>query len=72
MYFTSYGRSQNTFVYKPTFDMLELKDKGIDYVLSWKSNGVYNSLLFQREMAHLALRKRNDEYQEFSRSRPIK
>ena len=41
MYFTSYGRSQNTFVYEPTFDMLELKDKGIDYVLSWTSNGVY-------------------------------
>ena len=34
------------FVYQPTLDMLELKkDKGTDYVLSWKSNGVYNSKL---------------------------
>ena len=34
------------FVYQRTFDTLELKkDKGTDYVLSWKSNGVYNSKL---------------------------
>ena len=34
------------FVYQPTLDMLELKkDKGINYVLSWKSNRVYNSKL---------------------------
>ena len=39
MYFTSNGESQNTFVYQPTFDTLELKkDKGTDYVLSWKTN----------------------------------
>ena len=44
MYFTSNDGSQNTFVYQPTLDMSELKkDKGIDYVLSWKSDGVYNS-----------------------------
>ena len=32
------------FVYQPTLDMLELKkDKRTDYVLSWKSKGVYTS-----------------------------
>ena len=42
--FTSYDRSQNTFVYQPTLDTLELKkDKGADYVLSWRSKEVYNS-----------------------------
>ena len=41
---TSNDRSQNTFVYQPTLDTLKLKKgKGTDYVLSWKSNGVYNS-----------------------------
>ena len=35
-----------TFVYQPTLNALELrKDKGTDYVLSWKSKGVYNSKL---------------------------
>ena len=46
MYFTSNDGSQNTFVYQPNFDAVELKkDKGIDYVLSWKSKGIYNSKL---------------------------
>ena len=46
IYFTSNDGSQNTFVFQPTLDTLEMKkDKGIDYVLSWKSNGVYNSKL---------------------------
>ena len=32
--------------FQPTLDTLELKkDKGTDYILSWKSNGVYNSKL---------------------------
>ena len=44
--FTSNDGSQNTFVYQPTLDTLELKkDKGNDYVLSWKSKGEYNSKL---------------------------
>ena len=31
-------------LYQPTLDTLELrKDKGTDYVLSWKSKGVYTS-----------------------------
>ena len=43
IYFTSNDGSQNTFVYQPTFDTLELKkDKGTDYVLSWKSKGMFN------------------------------
>ena len=34
------------FVYKPTLDTLELKkDKGTDYVLSWKSEGVFTPKL---------------------------
>ena len=46
MYFTTNDGSQNTFVYQQTLDTFEIKiDKGIDYVLSWKSNGVYNSKL---------------------------
>ena len=35
IYFTSNGGSQNTFIYSPT----------LDYVLSWKSKGVFNSKL---------------------------
>ena len=32
-----------TFVYQPTLDALELKkDKGTDYVLSWKSKQIFN------------------------------
>ena len=46
IYFTSNDGSQNTFIYQPTLDTLELKkDKGIDYALSLKSKGVYNSKL---------------------------
>ena len=38
--------SQNMFIYRPTFDMPELKkDKGTDYALSWKSKGKYTSKL---------------------------
>ena len=37
MYFTSNDGSQNTFVNQKTLDTPELeKDKGTDYVLSWK------------------------------------
>ena len=46
MYFTSSDGYQNNFVFQPILDALELKkDKGIDYILSWKSNGVYKSKL---------------------------
>ena len=46
IYFTSFNGSQNTFVYQPTLDTLELKkEKSTDYILSWKLNGVYNSKL---------------------------
>ena len=46
MYFTSNDGSQNTIFYQTTLDTLELKKgKGIDYVISWKSKGVYNSKL---------------------------
>ena len=37
IYLISNNGSQNTIVYQPTLDTLELKkDKGTDYVLSWK------------------------------------
>ena len=46
IYFTNNDGSQNTFVYQPTLDTLKLrKDKRADYVLSWKSKGVFNSKL---------------------------
>ena len=46
MYFKSNDGSQNTFIYHPSLQTLELKkDKGTDYILSWKSNRVYNSKL---------------------------
>ena len=44
IYFGSNDASQNTFFYQPTLDALQLKkDKGTDYVLSWKSNRAFNS-----------------------------
>ena len=46
MYLTSNDYSQNTFVYQTTLATLESnKCKCIDYVLTWKSKGVYNSIL---------------------------
>ena len=46
IYFTGNDGSQNTFAYQPTLDSLELKkDKFADYIVSWKSKGVYNSKL---------------------------
>ena len=44
MYFTRKDGSQSTFTYQLTLETLELKkQKCVDYVFSWKSNGVYNS-----------------------------
>ena len=43
IYFTSNDGLQNMFVYQPTFNVLELKkDKGTEYIIGWKSKGVYN------------------------------
>ena len=37
---------QNVFVYQPALNTLELKeDKGTEYVISWKSERLYNSRL---------------------------
>ena len=45
-YFTSNHGFQNTFAYQPTLDTLKFKkEKGTDYVLSWKSKGVYDCKL---------------------------
>ena len=50
------------FVYQPTLDTLDLKkDKGTDYVLSWRSKGVYNSILtpfFLHNIKHFGYRTR--------------
>ena len=52
IYSTSNDGYQNTFVYQPTLDALELKkDKCTDYVLSWESKGVYNSKVKQLHTA---------------------
>ena len=45
IYFASNDGSQNTFVYQPILYTLELKSKGTDYVLHWKSKRVLNSKL---------------------------
>ena len=46
MNFTNNDRSQSTFVYQPTLDILDIKKyKGTDYIPSWKSKGLYNSKL---------------------------
>ena len=46
MYFTSNDGSQNTFVYQPTLDTLQLKKaKALIMFLSWKTKEVYNSKL---------------------------
>ena len=40
-YLASNDGSQNTFIYQPTLDTLELQiEKGTDYVLSWESKGL--------------------------------
>ena len=46
IYFTIVDGSQNMFFYQPTFNVLELKnDKGTEYIISWKSKGIYDSKL---------------------------
>ena len=42
------------FVYQLTFNMLELKkDKGTEYIISYKSKGVYNSKFIALHQAFL-------------------
>ena len=54
IYFTNNDGSKNISVYQPTLDTLELKkDKGTDYVLSWKLKGVFNSKLKPLDTAFL-------------------
>ena len=60
MYFTRNGEFQNTFVYQPTLDKLELKkDETTDYVHTWKPNAVYNSKLKPLYTAFLRIIKRS-------------
>ena len=58
IYFTSDDGYQNMFVYQPTFNVLELKiEKGIVYVIGWKSKWVYNSKLAELHGAFIPNRK---------------
>ena len=58
IYFTSDDGYQNIFVYQPTFNVLELKiEKGIVYVIGWKSKWVYNSKLTELHGAFIPNRK---------------
>ena len=42
------------FVYQPTFNKLHIKkDKGTDYILSWRSKGLYSSVLSPQHTAFL-------------------
>ena len=45
MYFTSDDGFQNMFVYQPIFNTIKYKNISTEYVISWKSKGVYNSKL---------------------------
>ena len=55
IYFTNNDGSQKTFVYQTTLDTVELeKDRGTDYILTWKSNGVYNSnIRYYIQLSHM-------------------
>ena len=43
IYITSNDGSQNMFIYQPIFNVLGLKNKSTEYIISWKSKGAYNS-----------------------------
>ena len=44
IYFTSNEGPENIIVYQPTFNLLKLKKYGgTEYIIGWKSKGVYNS-----------------------------
>ena len=46
LYFTGNASLQNMFVYQPTLSMLQLqKYKVVNFVISWKSKGIYSSNL---------------------------
>ena len=45
MYFISDDRFQKIFVYQATFNTIKYKNMRTEYVISWKSEGVYNSKL---------------------------
>ena len=54
MYFTGDEYFLKYFVYQPTFKLLQLKkDKGIDYIISWKLKGVCSSNLFLQHTVFL-------------------
>ena len=54
MWFAGNDGFQNMFVYQPASSKLQLKkDNGMNYILRWKSKGVYNFTLFPPHTAFL-------------------
>ena len=49
--FVGVDGSQNMFAYQPTFNTIVLKDKGTNYILNWKSKGIYS---FELKLLHAA------------------
>ena len=43
MYFTSGDGFQNIFVYESIFNMIKYKNTSTEYIINWKSKGVYSS-----------------------------
>ena len=41
IYFTTKGGLQNMFVYQPTFSTKKSQDTNAEYVVGWRSKGVY-------------------------------
>ena len=54
MYLTGDDSFQNMFIHQPAFGTLQLKkDKGVNYILSWKPKAEYSSTLFPQHTAFL-------------------
>ena len=62
MYFTSNDGSQTMLVHQPTLNTWELKkDKRNDYVLSWKSKGIYTTFLHRINLSGYRIRIKFDK-----------
>ena len=45
IYFTSDDRLKNMFIYQATFNVVKYLNTSTEYIISWKSKGVYNTKL---------------------------
>ena len=66
MYITSNDGFQNMFVYQPTINSIKYKNRSTEYVISWKSKGVYNSKLIALNSDFLPNMKYFNKKQEYS------